>query len=73
MDPKYAGHTVHHHPLQPKSVSVRSTCMAVTADAVLATAPRMFAMITVSAVMVSRLQVTSGWSKDKMEEVELGV
>ena len=36
------------------------TCIALIADAVLATAPRMFAMTTVSAVMVSELHVTSG-------------
>ena len=47
--------------------------MAVTADAVLATAPRMLAMMTVSAVMVSKVQVTSDGLKGTMEEVELGV
>ena len=43
------------------------------AEAVLATAPRMFAMRMVSAVMAPKLHAKSGGLEGEMVEVELGV
>lgn len=51
----------HHN--QVKSPGRCSTvCMAVMADAILATAPMIFAIMTASAVAI-QLQVTTGWLK----------
>ena len=49
------------------------TCMALMADAVLATAPRMLAIMTASDVMVCRLQFTTTGSKLVIDEFDAGI